>query len=340
MIQAAKTAVHLAASVGGALGLLGLLERLGRGRPGGVHVLMYHRIANPDDAPSLYPGLISATPAEFEGQMVALREKHRVISSPELLEALAHGRALPPRAVLLTFDDAYRDFLDHAWPILKRLDLPATMFVATGFPDAQNVEFWWDRLHRAICSADAPGDLLSIGGMRPRPRISTREAYRRLRRRLRALPHDQALELVEAVCAEVDVPVGRSSVLGWGELRALASQGLTLGAHTRTHPLLHRIPRDEMRAEIEAARQDLRRELGDTPPVFAYPGGACPDEAVEILRREGFAAAFTTRRGVADLRSHHPLLFPRIPVTQSITYPILRVQLLEQFAHVNWLWRR
>jgi peptidoglycan/xylan/chitin deacetylase (PgdA/CDA1 family) len=339
MIETIKKAVHLGAGFGEAAGLLGLLERIGRGRPGGVHVLMYHRIANPDDAPFLYPGLISATPAELERQMVALRERHRVISSPELLDALAHGQALPPRAVLLTFDDAYCDFLDDAWPILKRLDLPATMFVPTLFRGTEHEGFWWDRLHQAVCSANSPGDLLSIGGLPGKPGISSRAAYRRLRAHVRTLPHGEALELVEALCAEVNVPGARSSALGWDELRMLASEGLTLGAHTRTHPLLDRVSRDEMHAEITAAREDLRREIGDTAPVFAYPGGACPSEAVEIVRREGFAAAFTSRRGVADLQSHDPLLLPRIPVTRSITSPILRAELLAQFAHLNWLWR-
>ena len=91
MIQSAKTLARLGARFGEAIGVLGLLERLARGNPGGLHVLMYHRIAEPEAEPDLYPGLISATPSEFEAQMEALRVRHRVISAAELVDALREG---------------------------------------------------------------------------------------------------------------------------------------------------------------------------------------------------------------------------------------------------------
>jgi peptidoglycan/xylan/chitin deacetylase (PgdA/CDA1 family) len=71
------------------------------------------------------------------------------------LDAIAAGAPLPPRAVLITFDDAYDDFGKTAWPILQHFRLPATLFVPTAYPDQPQRAFWWDRLYRAMVLASA-----------------------------------------------------------------------------------------------------------------------------------------------------------------------------------------
>jgi hypothetical protein len=112
-----------------------LLERVDGRRPDLFRVLMYHRVDEPDAHPALYPGLISATPAAFDQQMRYLAGNYRVLSMPEVLDACRTRTALPPRAVVITFDDAYCDFAEHAWPTLQRYSLPATLLVPTAFPD-------------------------------------------------------------------------------------------------------------------------------------------------------------------------------------------------------------
>src|ERR671914_537157 len=74
------------------------------------------------------------------------------------------GRAdLPPRAVLLTFDDAYDDFAEVAWPLLRHHGLPATLFVPTAYPDVPGRAFWWDRLHQAVAGARASSVATPVG---------------------------------------------------------------------------------------------------------------------------------------------------------------------------------
>jgi peptidoglycan/xylan/chitin deacetylase (PgdA/CDA1 family) len=115
-----------------------------------LRVLTYHRVADPRDTPMLHPGLISATPTAFVQQMGYVARHYRVVSMAEVLQAVLKGTALPRRAVLLTFDDAYHDFGDIAWPILNRYRLPVTLFVATGYPNRPERAFWWDRLYHAM----------------------------------------------------------------------------------------------------------------------------------------------------------------------------------------------
>src|SRR3954452_21146204 len=93
-------------------------------------VLMYHRIGDPATAP---PGLVSATPATFRRQMRWLADSGRAVSLADVLAARAGTSSLPPRAVLVTFDDGYADFAEHAWPVLRSFGIPVTLFVPTAF---------------------------------------------------------------------------------------------------------------------------------------------------------------------------------------------------------------
>src|SRR5258708_32795391 len=82
--------------------------------------------------------------------MQLLVRNYHVVGMPQLLKAVANGVPLPNRAVLITFDDAYADFAETAWPILKRFGLPATMFVPTAYPDHREVPFSGDKLYQAF----------------------------------------------------------------------------------------------------------------------------------------------------------------------------------------------
>src|SRR4030067_838660 len=96
-----------------------------------LRILTYHRIARREDFAFLNPRLISASPEMFYRQMRYLKRHYQVMS----------------------FDEGYVDFNIHAWPILKKFELPVTLFVPTGFPGRPERSFWWDRLYRAFKKA-------------------------------------------------------------------------------------------------------------------------------------------------------------------------------------------
>src|SRR6267142_6771368 len=117
-----------------------------------LRILAYHRVAELRDTPAVDSRSISATPEGFARQMEHLARFYRVVSMPEVLEAVEKGRPSPKRAMLITFDDAYADFAEVAWPILKQFRLPATMFVPTAYPDQPERAFWSDRLYQAFAA--------------------------------------------------------------------------------------------------------------------------------------------------------------------------------------------
>ena len=123
-------------------------------------VLLYHRVA---DLPS-DPQLLCVTTQHFAEHLEVLRKRGHPMGLQQLVQAL-RARNLPHRAVAITFDDGYADNLRNAKRLLEGHDIPATVFVTTGYVGHER-EFWWDELDRLLLQ---PGTLpdrlrLSIDG--------------------------------------------------------------------------------------------------------------------------------------------------------------------------------
>jgi len=315
--------------------LVEVLEHTDPERSNLLRVLTYHRVDWPDVGAGRYPRLM-VSPEAFAAQMQLVARRFRVLSMPELLAAARTGTPLPPRALLLTFDDAYADFATHAWPVLKRHGLPATLFVPTAFPGDPARVFWWDRLYHALATTGRKVAIESpIGRLALETRADREAAFTGLREYVKQEPHATAMAWVEQFASELGVPPLPAEVLGWDELRRLAAEGVTLGCHTRTHALANRLAADELREEAIGSRMDLEREIGSTLPIFAYPSGAFDSRAVAQLAAAGFELAFTTRRGINDWWTADRLRLRRIHVGHRTSLPFLRLQLLSRARHWN-----
>jgi peptidoglycan/xylan/chitin deacetylase (PgdA/CDA1 family) len=326
--SAVRSFVGRAAATRGFERFVELLERFDRPRES-VAVLTYHRVAAPGEEPMLDPGLVSATPFEFDQQMGHLASTGRVVSIGELLAARRGQARLPPGAITITVDDAYRDFALHIWPTMMRHGLPVTLFVPTGYPDRPDRSFWWDRLHQALTATKRPGELdTPAGRVSLRSTADRRQAFVTLRDHLKTIDDAEARLVVDWLAVELDAPPPAHAVLGWDELRDLHEEGVALAPHTRSHAFLDQVPLEQAREEIAGSRGDLLREIGSCPPVFSFPSGQHTDAVVEILAEQGFELAFATGRGVNDLRRPDWLRMRRINVGGRSSLPMIRAQLL------------
>jgi peptidoglycan/xylan/chitin deacetylase (PgdA/CDA1 family) len=304
-----------------------------------LRVLTYHRVANWTDSSPLSPRLISATPDDFRQQVAYLASNYDVVSMGEVLDALQHRRRLSPRSVLITFDDAYADFKDTAWPILREHRLSATLFVPTAYPDHPEQAFWWDRLWRAIMGTSRT----VLWDRKLEIRIAGLEercvALRKLHTHVKSLPHAEAMAFVDRICAFCEeTRTDQRAVLNWEELRELAREGVTLGAHTRTHPLLTQMPLPKARMEIRNSQEDLHQQIGKISPIFCYPNGAYNEAILRVMRDEGFLLSLTTEDGFNNLDSADSLRLRRINITPRTTPAIFRLRLLWLGTYAN-AWR-
>lgn len=295
-----------------------------------LRILAYHRVAELRDTPAVDSRSVSATPECFARQMEHLASNYHVIGMPQLLHAVENGSSLSKRAVLITFDDAYDDFAEIAWPILKRFGLPATMFVPTAYPDHPERAFWADKLYQAfVATSRTELDGTPLGRLPLGTPEEKRGSLRRLQDYCTTISDEEMVRLLDYVCFDL---TGRllywGSVLSWDQLRRLAQEGLTLGSHTRSHCILTQVTSDRAREEIRGSKEDLKREIGCVLPIFCYPNGNHNDAVVSILRDEGIRLAFTTLSGENRLKSVDPLRMRRAVITPRTSTFVFRVRLM------------
>lgn len=246
-------------------------------RLGGVTILLYHRVAQLDRDPQQ----LAVAPGVFADHMAHLRDHCTPVRLRDV-PGLLRSRRLPPRPVAVTFDDGYRDNLLTAKPVLERLGVPATVFVASGYVGARR-EFWWDELERLVLDAGdehAAEVALEVDGRPVAVTMADRAAaYVRVHALLRQRPAaeiDAALAALRARAGEPPEGAPRPANLAVDrcELRQLDGGAVEIGAHTRTHVSLAAQPPAVQAAEIRGSTRDLAGWLGRPVTAFAYPYGS------------------------------------------------------------------
>jgi peptidoglycan/xylan/chitin deacetylase (PgdA/CDA1 family) len=289
-------------------------------------ILMYHRVASP----VVDPWNISVSPENFAGHMQALSEFADVVPLEELPASLRKGRRSRPVAAV-TFDDGYLDNLTNAKPILDALDIPATLFVPTGWIGDPR-PMWWDRLAHALLTPEVLPETLTLSthgqdfswqapdvntqgaaGRRARARV-----HREVWSRMRTLPDDDARQAVVDALVDIlgtdETPVADARPLTRDELRMLAADGrFQVGSHSVTHPTLPDLPSEAKAWEIETSAQQFEHMLGARPRTFAYPYGDLDDESVELVRSSGYTLACSIRQDLV-WEGGDPHLLPRIGI--------------------------
>ncbi len=281
---------------------------------GGGVILGYHRIA--DVARDDY--MISVSPRHFDEQMEALNKYANPIQLSVMVKHLKAG-SLPPRSVAVTFDDGYADVFYQAKPVLEKYNVPATVFVCTGYTGE---EFWWDELDRLIISTEAELSTLrlQVGKnsfiwnqhqmMHRAKNLDVRRKFCHMLYHF-LLPLDvgeqqHAMNIIRSWSGVSSDNRSSSRTMKQAELLQLTESGLIdLGSHTQHHPLLPLLSLERQREEIVLSKQDLEELLGRQVDGFTYPNGRATKAAKQIVYEAGFAFACTSQnnvvRGQSDL---------------------------------------
>ncbi len=273
-------------------------------------ILTYHRVN--DAMHPFFPG----TPiTAFGVQMEALRRSYKVLPLEELVHR-ARERDLPTDSVAITFDDGYRDNYENALPILRRLDLPATVFLVTGTVE-KNELIWHDRVF-VIFHLTQMKKLNYNGQSYPmRSRQEKQDAIRMCLLNLRrCLPEqrDYEIQVLGRTLGVQDFSNHQADKLSWDEIRTMAEWRITFGSHTVTHPILSRVSPETAYREIVDSKKDIEAHLGKSVRLFAYPNGNADDfneTTKEILSAAGYRFALTAIWGAND-RHRDPLELRRV----------------------------
>lgn len=221
----------------------------------------------------------------------------------------------------LTFDDGYRDVIEHAWPVLRRRGVPWAMFVAEDFASGRG-RLWWRELELAVAGLDRipPAESGTGGWLDAQGPAAKERAYNQLYAELTRGDETALLARTARLAQAAGIDVGRivpDLCADWDELRGLAADpAVTIGSHTVSHAILAKRDVASAEAEIARSRHAISWRLGRPVAHIAYPHGG-PREVgpreFAIAAASGYATGFTTRPG--HVRAHHgaaPTALPRI----------------------------
>ena len=270
-------------------------------------ILMFHGIGGLE-----YPTEV------FEAQIRYLCRHFRVRPLSWLVPRLSDPDSRPDREVVLTFDDGLRNNCSVAYPILKRLGVPATFFVCPGL--VESGRWLWNHEARERLLSLSPEDRALLAR-----RLGVAEAAESIVAWMKTLP-TEARMAAEAEIRSASAGFSPSSeqherfdMASWEEILSLDPSIVSVGSHSLTHPIVCHLDGEALTDEIVGSRRNLEERLGRSVDTFCYPNGAMTTK-VDALVRKTYAAAVTTKESLVG-RGQDPYTLPRVPT--SVKTPLL-----------------
>lgn len=271
---------------------------------GQVNIIAYHRVVRDiakAERDAIY-GIVIST-ATFRRHCEMLKRAFDVVSLETAKHFLSDNCRVARPLAVITFDDGYRDFYDEAFPVLRDLALPATVFVPTGYigkktPLAHDRIFWL--LKQAFEKSVPIIPALQRAGLSDASIMSGK--LLKLTDSIVYLPY----ELRETVIGELRREVGdkfedypeEQQLLNWDEIREMSAKGISFGSHTVNHVVLPLEDESVIKAEIKASKRELEQNIDKDATSFAYPNGEYNQNIKRVVAEAGYTVAVTTEKKV------------------------------------------
>jgi len=263
-----------------------------------LNILIYHQVFAKKNA--MRP---SEPDAEtFAWQMQLINKHFTPLSISAALKHLEQG-TLPANAICVTFDDGYINNLEIAAPILQQLNIPATVYIATGFSDGENM--FNDRVIDLL--ANETLSILSLIAIKEQP-AELESTEKRIKvahhilAKIKYLPIAERKTLIDALYQENNAQECPRKMMSAIQIKQLRSMGIEIGAHTVEHPILKVLEPREQQQQIIESKKVLAKILGEEIKGFAYPNGKIEDDydltTKAIVEELAFDYAVSTNWGI------------------------------------------
>ncbi len=319
------------------LGYYRFYRRLKRSRSRKLLILMYHDLEGGSAADST-ASLLRSKPdkAQFEAHLKAVRTCGEITTVEEAVDCIKKTGKLQDDSIAITFDDGYRAVYDIAYPLLRKYDIPATVYLTTGWIDGEFIP-WWEDIADMIAGLDLTKhsihDICEVTGLQAeRPDQTARNDTERkmllhetLADHFRELSdRDVGQRMTElASMLKFERPDNQPRPLNWDQIREMSENGIRFGSHTRTHPNLRDYDASELERELLESKSEIEHKIEKPVTGFAYPYGRDIEfyaTVRPILSSNGFSYACTAAAGNNDCKSDlYFLLRETLPPTTSGT---------------------
>lgn len=298
-------------------------------------ILAYHRVLSEMELAGDYfiqPGMYVRNDV-FEQQMRFLADHFQIVSLLELLDYWAHGTwDHDKRYCIITFDDGWLDNYVHAYPILRKYNIPATIFLPTEFIGT-NQWFWQDKIgyllshyHRSggRGAAETSNGLLNrypwaTGVVEQARNGNIDSAIEMCKER----SEEEIYKFVDEMSLAMDLKFPDERLfLSWREVEEMSQHGISFGSHSCTHKILPKLSLEQIQNEMEHSLRTLREKKVNYIPVFAYPNGTYNEEIIGHAKAAGYRAAVSMVFGFEGRSPKDRFCLKRVGIHNDISATI------------------
>lgn len=273
-------------------------------------VLMYHRFIN--------NGLVKGVSREtFEWQLNLIKKDFHVMSLSQYIDKINSGISLS-NVVIITIDDAYEDFYSICYPLLKKYEIPTTLFVPTDFVD-NRAWFWWDKIKYIM--EKSLKDNIKVLYNNKKFTINSSTDYERYKSWndicdfCLTLSDREKDIFINAIAISVDVdipssPIGHYRLMTWEQITEVSKNNVEIASHTKNHPVLTKLNDKDLVKEVEDSKIKIEEKTGIAVKTFCYPHGMPSDydqNVVNAIKGAGYLAAVVAHDGAYDQKERYTI---------------------------------
>jgi len=301
-------------------------------------ILMYHRVLENIEKENKYIQVgITVSKELFDKQMRYLVKNYNPVSLKDFTEYQTGHKTLPEKAVVITFDDGWRDNYTCAYPILKKYGIPATIFLTTDFIDSRKL-FWFveaallleegglsaeqfaDIIKRFQKDKNIPQSLSSIDRNKIESLLNDTDLFLEILKECDYVTIQSILQQMASVNGmKAEKYLGECWMLSWDEINDMDPSLVDFGSHGLTHRIFTVTAHDLIRAELAESKRIIEEKTGRGVDFFAYPNGDYNERIKNLVREAGYQAAIATSRPGDKQKEYDLYALRRIGIHEGVT---------------------
>ncbi len=334
-----KGFLKIISSLASVLDKLCLFDFLRLFKKNSVTVLMYHGITASNNPVANFDHK-HVEKAKFEEQLTYLQKHYSIISFHDFILWKQGEKTFKKLALMLTFDDGYKNCYTQLFSILKQYNVPATIFLPTKYVGAKQPA-WYDV--PAWCIAQTKNQEITIQGKKflletDKQKIATLVQIKRLI----SCNVEQRKEIIEEIIKQTACNPNECNnedflFVDWKDCMEMQQYNIIFGSHSVTHQVMTALEEKELKKEIAESKKEIEKILKKPCMAFSYPFGNNNLQIRKILFEEKYACALTSTYGT-NTRKTNPFQLKRIALNNLYDLNIFKLTLFINFPPFHhWL---
>ena len=294
-------------------------------------ILLYHRIVD-DSSTYLNKGAVVHHHIEdFKQEIPYFKRNFQILSMDEVVSHMKLGKGFRRPSIAITFDDGYLDNYTLAYPVLKKHGVPATVYLTTGLIGTPD-QIWTEQIGLAFLETKKDyfnfSTILGDKAVSIRSKEEKEKANSKVSEALKLRPEDERRELIQQFLERLEVNekcgrhFGERMMLNWDEIQEMRKDGITIGSHSHTHPILSRMPIQKAKDEILNSKKIAEKNVDVEVRHFSFPNGREEDFSEELrdyCREIGFESICSVIYGTNDASEGNAFTLKRVGAMSPVS---------------------